>query len=62
MAMTIDKDNPGSGILLYQVPDGFTAKDAYLEFCPQSGGSLGVPHCPDSWDCSSNPVRWRIAE
>jgi hypothetical protein len=59
----IDKDNPGTGILVFQVPDSMAKKDGYLKFCPISEPVwtiLGYPHSPDNWDCTSNTISWRL--
>lgn len=63
MDESIDKDNPGSGILIYEVPDNLCAADAYIEFCPQNGAiPKGEPHSPDTWDCTEHPVRWMLGK
>ncbi|MDD1667331.1 MAG: hypothetical protein LUO96_02565 [Methanomicrobiales archaeon] len=58
----IDKDNPGSGILIFEVPEDLCVKDAYIEFCPKNGaGGGGKPRSPDNWDCKKKTVRWMLA-
>jgi hypothetical protein len=57
----IDKDNPGSGILIFEVPEQFHVGDAYLEFCPRNALSLkDQPRSPDNWDCATMSVRWKF--
>jgi hypothetical protein len=63
MEESIDKDNPGSGVLVFNVPSETAAKDVYVEFCPKPQlilTILGSPHSPDYWDCNSNTIRWRL--
>lgn len=58
---SIDKDNPGSGILIFEVPEQFQVGDAYLEFCPRNGLlPKDQPRSPDNWDCATNSIRWRF--
>jgi len=59
----IDKDNPGTGVLVFNVPSETAAKDSYVEFCPKPQLILtiiGEPHSPDYWDCTTNTIRWRL--
>jgi hypothetical protein len=61
MSESIDKDNPGSGVLVFEVPGDVAAKDSYIEFCPQNEPYfIYQPHTPDNWDCTSNTIRWRL--
>ncbi len=61
MSESIDKDNPGSGVLVFEVPSDAAAKDSYIEFCPQNEPYFVYgPHTPDNWDCTSNTIRWRL--
>ncbi|HUK37667.1 MAG TPA: hypothetical protein VLV30_00970, partial [Methanomicrobiales archaeon] len=61
MPESIDKDNPGSGVLVFEVPGSVAAKDSIVEFCPQNEWYyLGEPHTPDNWDCSSNTISWKL--
>jgi hypothetical protein len=63
MEKSIDKDNPGSGVLVFSVPSDMAAKDGYIEFCPQNQliwTILGYPHSPDYWDCTTNTIRWKL--
>jgi hypothetical protein len=60
-AKSINKDNPGSGVLVFEVPKDVRAKDSYIEFCPQNEPYyINEPHSPENWDCESNSIRWKI--
>jgi hypothetical protein len=60
----IDKDQPGAGILVYEVPLSFTAQGCLVRFCPVNDptwSSRGIsPRSPDSWDCAGQGVAWRL--
>ncbi len=55
----IDKDDAGSGVLIYVVPLSFSPSGAYVTFCPKNLESWewsGYYRSPDDWDCGKNPV------
>jgi hypothetical protein len=60
----VEKDNPGTGILVYEVPASFVVKGTYLRFCPENDPSWisrGIsPRSPDSWNCAEDGVLWRL--
>jgi hypothetical protein len=57
----IDKDNDGSGVLMFEVPQSFDITGAYVTFCPRNLASwTGYYRSPDDWDCTGNPVVWRL--
>jgi hypothetical protein len=62
MSRSIDKDNPGSGVLIFETPSDLRVKDAWLEFCPKNEGrSAGRSHTPDNWDCRTKTIRWSLS-
>jgi hypothetical protein len=56
---SIDKDNPAYGVLIYEVPLVVSARESYIEFCPENSAGTSEPHSP-AWDCEKEAVRWRI--
>jgi hypothetical protein len=59
----IDKDNDGSGVLVFEVPGSFDPKGALVIFCPKNLDSWaleGLYRSPDDWDCTKNPVVWAL--
>ena len=57
----IDKDNDGSGILIFEVPQSVDTSDAYITFCPMNLDSWAFSNyyrSPDNWDCEKNLVVW----
>ncbi|HTY52168.1 MAG TPA: hypothetical protein VMB35_03130 [Methanomicrobiales archaeon] len=63
MEERIDKDNSGSGVLVFEVPSTMAAKDGYVTFCPKNEliwDILGYPHSPNNWDCNSNTISWKL--
>ena len=59
----IDKDDNGSGILIYEVPQSVDTSDAYLTFCPTNLDSWALYNyyrSPDDWDCGKNLVVWTL--
>jgi hypothetical protein len=59
----IDKDNDGSGVLIFEVPQSFDLDSAYLTFCPRNEESWalsGYFHSPDDWDCDRDLVVWDL--
>lgn len=56
---SIDKDNPGDGILIFEVPASVSAMETYIELCPQNALYLNEPHSPP-WDCTKNAIRWSL--
>ena len=56
---SIDKDNPGDGFIIFEVPATVNAEDSYIELCPTNTIGLAEPHSPE-WDCTKNPVRWSL--
>jgi hypothetical protein len=58
--VSIDKDNPGSGVLIFEVPVQVCASESYLEFCPRRGSFTNEPHVPDDLDRTTDTVRWRL--
>ncbi len=55
---SIDKDNPGDGFLIFQVPKTTSAMESYLQFCPVNT-DLAEPHSPP-WDCPADAIRWSL--
>jgi hypothetical protein len=59
----ITKDDDGSGILIYEVPQSVDTADAYLTFCPTNLASWALYdyyRSPDNWDCAKNLVVWTL--
>jgi hypothetical protein len=60
----IEKDQPGTGILVFEVPPSFSLKGSYLRFCPENDptwSSRGIsPRSPDTWNCEKEGVAWRL--
>lgn len=57
----IDKDDDGSGILIFEVPQSVDTSDAYITFCPRNLASWAYSNyyrSPDTWDCGKNLVVW----
>lgn len=57
---SIDKDNPGDGILIFEIPGTVTAGESYIELCPQNS-RMSEPHSPP-WDCTKNAIRWSLVK
>jgi hypothetical protein len=59
----ISKDDDGSGVLIFVVPQSFDPAGAYVTFCPrnlESWASMGYYRSPDDWDCGKNLVVWQL--
>ncbi|HVP25409.1 MAG TPA: hypothetical protein VMS81_05450 [Methanomicrobiales archaeon] len=59
----IDKDDDGSGVLIFEVPQSFNLSRAYLTFCPRNEDSWafsGYYRSPDDWDCDKDLVVWHL--
>ena len=60
----VEKDNPGTGILVFEVPSSFAVKGTFLRFCPENDPSwisLGVaPRSPDAWNCEKDGIAWSL--
>jgi hypothetical protein len=59
----INKDDDGSGILIYEVPQSVDTSDAYITFCPTNLDSWALYNyyrSPDDWDCEKNLVVWTL--
>jgi len=57
----IDKNDDGSGVLIYVVPQSTSPSGAYVTFCPKnldSWQSDGYYRSPDDWDCGRDVVVW----
>ena len=62
-AQFINKDDDGSGILIYEVPQEVDTSDAYIAFCPvnlESWSWSGYFRSPDDWDCDNDEVVWAL--
>jgi hypothetical protein len=59
----ITKDDDGSGILIYEVPQSVDTVDAFITFCPTNLDSWALYNyyrSPDDWDCAKNLVVWSL--
>jgi hypothetical protein len=59
----INKDDDGSGILIYEVPQSVDTADAYLTFCPTNLDSWALYNyyrSPDDWDCENKLIVWTL--
>lgn len=59
----ISKDDDGSGILIYEVPQSVDTVDAYVTFCPTNLDSWALYNyyrSPDDWDCEKDLVVWTL--
>ena len=59
----ISKDDDGSGILIFEVPQSADTSDAYITFCPTNLDSWALYNyyrSPDAWDCEKNLVVWTL--
>jgi hypothetical protein len=59
----IDKDNDGSGVLIFVVDRSFDPTGAFVTFCPrnlESWASSGYYRSPDDWDCEKNLIVWQL--
>ena len=60
----VEKDIPGTGILVFEVPPSFSIKGTYISFCPANDPSWiarGIaPRSPDSWNCARDGVAWKL--
>jgi hypothetical protein len=57
----ITKDDEGSGILIFEVPQSFDPASAYVTFCPRNPESTSAYYrSPDDWDCTGDLVVWKL--
>lgn len=59
----IDKDNDGSGVLIFVVNQSFDPEGASITFCPrnlESWASSLYYRSPDDWDCERNLIVWQL--
>jgi hypothetical protein len=59
----IDKLDPGSGILIYEVPRSVGISDSIVAFCPKNLDSWAYSNyyrSPDNWDCEANLIGWTL--
>jgi hypothetical protein len=57
----ITKDDDGSGVLIFEVPQSFDPVGAHVTFCPRNPeGSSAYYHTPDDWDCEEELVVWKL--
>lgn len=60
----IDKETPGDGLLVFEVPTTLPVRSSMIRFCPVNDPvwkSMGYPRCDDEWDCDTGTVAWRLS-
>jgi hypothetical protein len=57
----INKDDDGSGVIIFVVPQSFDPAGAYVTFCPRNPESTPAYYrSPDDWDCEDDLVVWKL--